>query len=64
MDDLELGAFVQAHWPNVHLLITSGRIVLADSEIPDGGRFVSKPYDLEQLVSEIRASVVSPTPTD
>ena len=64
MDGLELAAFVHAHWPDVRLLVTSGHIVLADSEIPDGGRFVSKPYDLGQLVSKIRASVAAPPPSN
>ena len=62
MDGLELAAFDHAHLPDVRLLVTSGHIVLADSEIPDGGRFVSKPYDLKRLVLEIRASVASPQP--
>jgi len=55
MDGLELATFVHAHWPDVRLLVTSGHCVLADSEIPDGGRFVSKPYDLHGLVAEIRS---------
>ena len=61
MDGLELAAFVHAQWPDVRLLVTSGHIVLADSQIPNGGHFVSKPYDLTQLVSGIRASI-SATP--
>jgi CheY-like chemotaxis protein len=63
MNGLELAAFVHAHWPDVRLLVTSGHIVLTDSEIPDGGRFVRKPYDLKQRVAEVRASVASPPPS-
>ena len=64
MDGLELAAFVHSHWPDVRLLVTSGHIVLADSEIPDGGRFVSKPYDLNRLVAEIRQSVAAAPPAN
>lgn len=60
MDGLELAAFVHAHWPDVRLLVTSGHVVLSSKEIPDGGRFVSKPYELTRLVSEVRAIVALP----
>jgi len=60
MDGLELATFVHAHWPDVRLLVTSGHRVLADHEIPDGGRFVSKPYDLRSLVAEVRAIIAGP----
>ena len=60
MDGLELATFVHAHWPDVRLLVTSGHRVLADHEIPDGGRFVCKPYDLRSLVAEVRAIIAGP----
>ncbi len=64
MDGLELASFVHAHWPDIRLLVTSGHTVIADTEIPDGGRFVSKPYDLGRLVAEVRAIVDAPPPKD
>ena len=62
MDGLELASFVHAHWPDIRLLVTSGHRFLADDEIPDGGRFVSKPYDLGRLVAEVRAIVAGRPP--
>jgi len=60
MDGLELAAFVHAHWPDVRLVVTSGHTVIPDSQIPHGGRFVSKPYDLTRLVADIRAVIDAP----
>lgn len=60
MDGLELAAFVHAHWPDVRLLVTSGHTVLDDDDIPDGGRFLSKPYQLSRIVSEIRSIIACP----
>lgn len=61
MDGLELATFVHAHWPDVRLLVTSGHVVLSNDEIPDGGRFVNKPYNLQRLVAEVRAIVAAPS---
>jgi len=60
MDGLELAAFVHAHWPDVRLVVTSGHTVIPNSQMPDGGRFVSKPYDLKRLVADIRAAIDAP----
>ena len=62
MDGLELATFVHSHWPDIRLVVTSGHTVVPDSEIPDGGRFVSKPYDLKRLVADIRAVIDAPKP--
>lgn len=64
MDGLELATFAHSHWPDIRLVVTSGHTVIPDSEIPDGGRFVSKPYDLKRLVADIRAVIDAPKPMD
>jgi len=64
MEGLELAAFVHEHWSDVRLLVTSGHIVIADSEIPDGGLFVSKPYNLKRLVAEIPECIAGPPPSN
>jgi CheY-like chemotaxis protein len=42
--------------PQVQLILTSGRGVLAESEMPAGGHFLPKPYDCEQLTALIQAA--------
>lgn len=61
MDGLELATFVHANWPAVRLLVTSGHCIMPDSDLPNGGQFVRKPYNLKELVSQIR-HIVSPGP--
>jgi CheY-like chemotaxis protein len=43
MDGLGLAREVHRRWPNIRLLLTSGRERLTRAEIPDDGRFLSKP---------------------
>ncbi len=52
-DGLELAREVHARWPNVLLVITSGQMRPARSDIPDDGRFVAKPYQAEDLFGEV-----------
>lgn len=56
MDRLALAARVAERWPRVRLVVTSGRPGLRDADIPDGGRFLSKPYRQSQLLDAIRAA--------
>jgi DNA-binding NtrC family response regulator len=54
MDGLALAEVVHKRWPCVKLLLTSGHHKLPDSEVPDHGHFVAKPYDHDRLVDQIR----------
>jgi two-component system, response regulator PdtaR len=60
MDGLELAEHVHARWPNVLLVVTSGRSHLADGEVPDDGHFIAKPYRLSEVVQEFRALISKP----
>lgn len=54
LDGIELARLVHEQWPDIRLLVTSGRPL--DTPVPDDGRFVAKPYDLDhitQAVSEL-----------
>jgi two-component system, response regulator PdtaR len=52
-DGLDLAREVHARSPNVLLVITSGQMKPAPSEIPDDGRFVAKPYRAKDLFGEV-----------
>ena len=52
-DGLDLAREVHARWPNVLLVITSGQIKPAPSDIPDDGRFVAKAYRAKDLFGEV-----------
>jgi two-component system, response regulator PdtaR len=49
----DLAREVHSRWPNVLLVITSGQMKPAPSDIPDDGRFVAKPYRAKDLLGEV-----------
>lgn len=55
MDGLHLAAAVHDRWPLIKLLLTSGGVDVRTDEIPDDGRFLSKPYNASQVVGAVRA---------
>ena len=48
-----LAARVHAAWPDIRLVLTSGRHRLPDEEVPDQGLFVAKPYRTDDVVEAI-----------
>lgn len=59
LDGMELARLVHERWPNIRLLLTSGRTELCRAEIPDDGRFIAKPYWPEQLVGQVKEALRS-----
>jgi DNA-binding NtrC family response regulator len=54
MNGVTLAHYVRRHWPWISELITSGRGSSANTAMPEGSRFIAKPYDLDRVVSQIR----------
>jgi CheY-like chemotaxis protein len=50
-DGLELAHLVHDRWPRVRLLVTSGGDRAGPGDVPDDGRFISKPYSLRRMCS-------------
>jgi CheY-like chemotaxis protein len=44
MDGLKLAHAVRDRWPPIKIIVTSGREQLTERDLPEGGRFVAKPY--------------------
>jgi CheY-like chemotaxis protein len=53
LDGLTLAEMIHARWPDVRLVITSGRPL--ERAVPDAGAFLRKPYSLDQLTRAIRS---------
>lgn len=49
MDGLKLAAAVRARRPPIMIVATSGRVKLAPGDLPEGGRFLSKPYSIAEI---------------
>jgi CheY-like chemotaxis protein len=52
-DGLQLAREVHNRWPKVLLVITSGQVQPARTEIADHGLFIRKPYQAKTLLSQI-----------
>lgn len=57
MDGLELARRVHQLRPDVEIIVTSGKQRLKDSELPDDGTFLPKPYNARGLVGLVRSKV-------
>ncbi|MEO7178566.1 MAG: response regulator [Allosphingosinicella sp.] len=55
MDGLELAAYARRRWPPLKFIIVSGNHVATAAEMPEGARFVLKPYTATTICDAIRA---------
>jgi two-component system, response regulator PdtaR len=53
MDGLKLARFVRNRWPPIKIVATSGFIKVGKDDLPEGGRFIPKPYRLEHIVATL-----------
>ncbi len=53
LDGLDLARRIGERWPSIGIVVTSGKTCYAGS-VPEGSRFLSKPYAGPELIREIR----------
>jgi CheY-like chemotaxis protein len=49
MDGLKLARAVRGRWPPIKIVATSGLVDVGEKDLPEGGRFLHKPYEAETL---------------
>ena len=54
MDGLKLVRAVRGRWPPIKIVATSGHIGVAQTDLPEGGRFLPKPYSPGQVTDVLR----------
>jgi CheY-like chemotaxis protein len=54
MDGLKLATAIRGRWPPIKIVATSGLVDVRQDDLPEGGRFLPKPYSLEQIVRTLR----------
>ena len=54
MNGLKLAHFVRNRWPPVALIVTSGHAHVEETDLPTGGRFLSKPYQQAKIEGLLR----------
>ena len=61
MDGLKLAAAVKGRWPPIKIVATSGLVNVRPDDLPEGGRFLPKPYDPIQLTATLQELTVDPS---
>ena len=60
MNGLRLAHAIRGRWPPIKIIATSGHFRVRDGDLPEGGRFLLKPYSSGQithLISELVSGV-------
>jgi CheY-like chemotaxis protein len=54
MDGLKLAHAVRGRWPPIRIVTTSGQFGIGPDQLPTGGEFIAKPYDIDHVAAIIR----------
>ena len=55
IDGLKLAASVRDRWPDIRIVITSGKTRPSLDELPKNSAFVQKPYQTSDVINALRA---------
>ena len=53
MNGLKLAAAIRRRWPPIELIVVSGKHDLTDDDLPSGGRFLGKPFEVPRLTATL-----------
>ena len=54
IDGLRLAHLISTRWPPIRIIATSGRLRLREDDLPEGGRYLTKPYAVADLTGMLR----------
>jgi CheY-like chemotaxis protein len=54
MDGLKLARAIRGRWPPIKIVATSGFVDVGEKDLPEGGRFLAKPYSPEAIADILR----------
>ncbi len=55
MDGLRLSALIRDRWPPVKIIVTSGKLRPAATDLPDEGIFLPKPYTTSTVLAAMQS---------
>lgn len=61
MNGLKLAAAVRDRWPSVRIVVTSGKWIAANCDMPAGAMFLPKPYRLDRIEAALSRSTAQPS---
>ena len=59
MDGLRLARAVRGRWPPIKIVATSGHLTVAETDLPEGGRFLPKPYSAVDVICVLREVIAA-----
>jgi CheY-like chemotaxis protein len=59
LDGVHLAHRARASWPWIHLIVASGQLMPRADELPEGCRFLPKPYELNHVMKHIRSAMLA-----
>lgn len=59
LNGLDLAHLVHRRWPGILVLVVSGVAWSSAAELPEGGRFVTKPYEGSTILHHLREMIAS-----
>jgi CheY-like chemotaxis protein len=59
MDGLKLARAIRGRWPPIKIVATSGLVDVGEKDLPEGGRFLPKPYHPDELADVLRELTAS-----
>lgn len=62
MDGLKLSHYIRDRWPPIHLILASGKAMMAQDRLPEGAMFFPKPYLEQTIVDAIARFLASSDP--
>jgi CheY-like chemotaxis protein len=54
MDGLKLAAAIRGRWPPIKIVATSGIVDVRKVDLPEGSRFLAKPYSSAEIIRTLR----------
>lgn len=54
MDGLRLAAAIRGRWPPIKIVAASGRVAVTSVQLPEGSRFLPKPYRASEIIKALR----------
>jgi hypothetical protein len=51
---LKLARAIRGRWPPIKIVATSGHLNVEETDLPEGGRFLPKPYSSAQVTGVLR----------
>jgi CheY-like chemotaxis protein len=57
MNGIRLAHYVRRKWPPIQLVVISGKVGVQPAELPEGARFISKPYQEPVLLNLVATMI-------